>query len=201
MKIKSIDNFTLADCQEYLAASPNGEFAKEVSKRALELSKINVEDKDPSPDVQEQFIIQFNRLFVTKRYPEAFLLCVNSIHDPILTSIAQGKGELVIPYLLKKGVIYLPNNVNIDFIIETLINNGYRKLHLKKNVLLSIFPNVRIDLQDNTLTVKLPVLLIVLVVLYPLLPIILPLLACALRKRCGIIKIVCRALLQLSTIK
>lgn len=41
MKIKSINDFTLAECQEYLDANPNGEFAKNVSERMLELSQIN----------------------------------------------------------------------------------------------------------------------------------------------------------------
>ena len=32
MKIKSINDLTLAECQEYLDTNPNGEFAKNVSE-------------------------------------------------------------------------------------------------------------------------------------------------------------------------
>lgn len=106
------------------------------------------------------------------------------------------------PFLQKKGVINVPDNISMDFIIDILINNGYGKLNLKKNGLLSIFPNVRIGLQDNIITVKLPILLIVLVVwIYPLcllLPITLPLLICSLKKRRRIIRIICSSLLQLN---
>jgi len=193
MKIKSINDFTLAECQEYLDTNPNGEFAKNVSERMLELSQINV---------QKEFIKQFNRLFATKRYSEAFLLCVNSTANPLLSSCARDKGEFVMPFLQKKGVINVPDNISMDFIIDILINNGYGKLNLKKNGLLSIFPNVRIGLQDNIITVKLPILLIVLVVwIYPLcllLPITLPLLICSLKKRRRIIRIICSSLLQLN---
>ena len=63
MKIKSINDFTLAECQEYLDTNPNGEFAKNVSERVLELSQINEADKEECLDVQKEFIKQFNRLF------------------------------------------------------------------------------------------------------------------------------------------
>ena len=202
MKIKSINDFTLAECQEYLDTNPNGEFAKNVSERMLELSQINEVYKEECLDVQKEFIKQFNRLFATKRYSEAFLLCVNSTANPLLSSCARDKGEFVMPFLQKKGVINVPDNISMDFIIDILINNGYGKLNLKKNGLLSIFPNVRIGLQDNIITVKLPILLIVLVVwIYPfclLLPITLPLLICSLIKRRRIIRIICSSLLQLN---
>lgn len=202
MKIKSINDFTLAECQEYLDTTPNGELAKIVSERMLELSQINEADKEEYLYVQKEFIKQFNRLFVTKRYSEAFLLCVNSTANPLLSSCARNKGELVIPFLQKKGVINVPDNISMDFIIDILINNGYGKLNLKKNGLLSIFPHVRIGLQDNIITVKFPILLIVLVVwIYPLcllLPITLPLLICSLIKCRRIIRIISSSLLQLN---
>lgn len=101
MKIKSIDDLTLVECQEYLDANPNGEFTKKVSERVLELSEINEADNEECHDVQNEFIKQFNRLFVTKRYSEAFLLCVNSTSNPLLSSCALDKGEFVIPFLRK----------------------------------------------------------------------------------------------------
>lgn len=198
MKIKSINDFTLAECQEYLDTNPNGEFAKNVSERMLELSQINEVDKEECLDVQKEFIKQFNHLFATKRYSEAFLLCVNSTANPLLSSCARDKGEFVMPFLQKKGVINVPDNISMDFIIDILINNGYGKLNLKKNGLLSIFPNVRIGLQDNIITVKLPILLIVLACLYPLCLITLPLLICSLIKCRRIIRIICNSLLQLN---
>ena len=105
------------------------------------------------------------------------------------------------PFLQKKGVINVPDNISMDVIIDILINNGYGKFNLKKNGLLSIFPNVRIGLQDNIITVKLPLLMVLVVWIYPLcllLPITLPLLICSLKKRHRIIRIICSSLLQLN---
>lgn len=102
MKIKSINDFTLAECQEYLDTNPNGEFAKNVSERMLELSQINEVDKEKCLDVQKEFIKQFYRLFATKRYSEAFLLCVNSTTNPLLSSLHEIKESLLCHFCRKK---------------------------------------------------------------------------------------------------
>lgn len=205
MKIKSINDFTLAECQEYLSTNPNGEFAKNVSERMLELSQINEVDKEECLDVQKEFIKQFNRLFAIKRYSEAFLLCVNSTANPLLSSCARDKGEFVMPFLQKKGgisVINVPDNISMDFIIDILINNGYEKLNLRKNVL-SIFPGVRIRLKNNIITVEngntlLFVISVACPYFWPFLPITIPLLRCSLKKNRRIIRIICSSLLLLN---
>lgn len=102
MKIKSINDFTLTECQEYLDANPNGEFAKNVSERMLELSQINEVDKEECLDVQKEFIKQFNRLFATKRYSEAFLLCVNSTANPLFHLVHEIKESLLCHFYRKK---------------------------------------------------------------------------------------------------
>lgn len=199
MKIKSINDFTLAECQDYLNANPNGEFAQKVSERIQELYQINEVKKEEYDEAYNQyhaFIKQFNHLFVTKQYSDAFILCLNASANPLLSSCARDKGEFLIPYLQRTGTIHVQDNIGMDFIIGILINNGYTKLKLQKNGLLSIFPNVLIGLQGNIITIKFQIPLIVLLVIYPLFFITWPVLICSLKNRRRIIQIICKTLLH-----
>lgn len=103
------------------------------------------------------------------------------------------------PFLQKKSVINVPDNISMDFIIDILINNGYEKLNLRKNVL-SISPYVRIRLKNNILTVENTIL--ILFVLFPFfwlfLPITIPLAIRCIKNRRRIIRIICSSLLQLN---
>lgn len=193
MKIKSIKDFTLAECQEYLDTNPNGELAQEVVQRMEYLKRRLQED---NARWINEFNTEFNLLFANKRYLEAFLLCVNSSANPLLSFCAQEKGDIVIPFLQKIGVINVPDNTSMEFIIDILINNGCGKFYLKKNASLYIFPIIRIELQNNVITVKQPLLPMVL--LACLFPLICPLFMLSQIKLRKIIRLICRALLQLN---
>lgn len=173
-------------------------------------SKDNTDDMDYIPishiEVsntisEEDFIKQYNRLFFSKRYGEAFLLCLIAIRTPLLNSTAKNKGEELLPFLYKKGEIYTPTSIDIDFIISVLLDGGYKKMYMQQEDLLTL-PFMKISIENNKIHVirsPLAVILYVLVILsipgYPLFPIIFPFFMVSLIKRRRIIKLIGNALL------
>ena len=173
-------------------------------------SKDNMDDMDYIPishiEVsntisEEDFIKQYNRLFFSKRYGEAFLLCLIAIRTPLLNSTAKNKGEELLPFLYKKGEIYTPTSIDIDFIISVLLDGGYKKMYMQQEDLLTL-PFMKISIENNKIHVirsPLAVILYVLVILsipgYPLFPIIFPFFMVSLIKRRRIIKLIGNALL------
>lgn len=129
MKIKSIDNFTWEECNEYLNSNPNGEYVQKVLERMKYLSQSRERE---SHNAHEDFLKQFNRLYVTGEYNDAFLLCLNSINTPSLSSLAYDKGKMVIPFLSRANRIPIPSRINMDIIIDILIENGYTKMNRTK---------------------------------------------------------------------
>lgn len=150
---------------------------------------------------QEDFIKQYNRLFFSKRYIEAFMLCLIAIHTPLLNSTAKKKGEELLPFLYKKGEIHTPTSVDIDFIISVLLDGGYKKIYMQKEDLLTL-PFMKISIKNNEIHVNRSPLAIILYVFaiisipgYPLFPIIFPFFMVSLIKRRRIIKLIGNALL------
>lgn len=129
MKIKSIDNFTLEECNEYLSSNPNGEYVQKVLERMKYLSQSKERE---SHNAHEDFLKQFNRHYVTGEYNDAFLLCLNSINTPSLSSLAYDKCKMVIPFLSRANRIPIPSRINMDIIIDILIENGYTKMNRTK---------------------------------------------------------------------
>ena len=150
MKIKSIDNFTLEECNEYLNSNPNGEYVQKVLERMKYLSQSKERE---SHNAHEDFLKQFNRHYVTGEYNDAFLLCLNSINTPSLSSLAYDKGKMVIPFLSRANRIPIPSRINMDIIIDILIENGYKKISRRKDEQL-LLPDfiVRLD-KKNFITV------------------------------------------------
>lgn len=150
MKIKSIDNFTWEECNEYLNSNPNGEYVQKVLERMKYLSQSKERE---SHNAHEDFLKQFNRLYVTGEYNDAFLLCLNSINTPSLSSLAYDKSKMVIPFLSRANRILIPSHINMDIIIDILIENGYTKMNRRGDEQL-VLPDFIVNLdKKNFITV------------------------------------------------
>ena len=129
MKIKSINDFTLAECQEYLDTNPNGEFAQEVVQRMEYLQQIIVRrSQQNNARWINEFNTEFNRHFATQRYEEAFAICLKYLSKVDRKAEIVEKANSVIPKL--KNRIQLPSSVAIsyDWLIDQLVLNGYDKM-------------------------------------------------------------------------
>lgn len=80
MKIKSINDFTLTECQEYLDTNSNGELAQEVAQRMEYLRQLKERklQQDRARRINE-FNTEFNRYYATQRYEDAFAICLKNI--------------------------------------------------------------------------------------------------------------------------
>lgn len=148
--------------------------------------------------IDKDFEKTFNRYYVTKQYPEAFLLCINNIGIPLLKEVAYNNAKKVIPKL--KSTIEVTENINMDFIIDTLMSNGYEPT--MKNESLSLFPCIKIRIEKQQIIMKRPIsywiLLSLILIIFPfyiLLPITLPLFIISTCKRRKIKKCICDALI------
>lgn len=129
MRIKSINDFTLAECQEYLDANPNGELAQEVAQRMEYLRQLK--DRKLQQDKVRwinEFNTEFNRYYATQRYEDAFAICLGYIKNIDDKTVVLGKANSVIPKLNKS--IQLPSSVTIsyDWLIDQLVLKGYNKM-------------------------------------------------------------------------
>lgn len=133
MRIKSITDFTLAECEEYLAMNPNGELAQEVVHR-MEYLKERKLPQDKTRLINE-FDIEFNRHYATQKYEDAFAMCLKYINNIDDKTVVLEKAKLVIPKL--KNRILLPSSVAIsyDWLIDQLVLKGYDKMKYDGNSL------------------------------------------------------------------
>lgn len=136
MKIKSIDDFTLTECQEYLDTNPNGEFAQEVVQRMEYLQQI-IARRSQRNNARwiNEFNTEFNRHFATQRYEEAFAICLKYLSKVDRKAEIVEKANSVIPKL--KNRIQLPSSVTVsyDWLIDQLELNGYDKMKYDGNSL------------------------------------------------------------------
>lgn len=97
MNIKPEEKLILKDHNTYMATISNEKQTKDnlESVDCVSKSKLQVSNTVS----QEDFIKQYNRLFFSKRYIEAFMLCLIAINTPLLNSTAQKKGEELLPFL------------------------------------------------------------------------------------------------------
>lgn len=129
MKIKKINDFTLAECQDYLDANPNGEFALEVVQRMEYLRQLK--DRKVQQDKARwinEFNTEFNRYYATQRYEDAFAICLKYINNIDDKTVVLEKANPVIHKL--KNRILLPSSVVIsyDWLIDQLVLKGYDKM-------------------------------------------------------------------------
>lgn len=136
MKIKSVENFSLAECQEYLDTNSNGELAQEVVQRMEYLQQIIARRSQQNNDRWiNEFNTEFNRHFATQRYEEAFAICLKYLSKVDRKAEIVEKANSVIPKL--KNRIQLPSSVDIsyDWLIDQLVLKGYDKMKYDGNSL------------------------------------------------------------------
>ena len=129
MKIKSIDDFTLKECQEYLDTNPNGEFAQEVAERMEYLQQLKSRKMRQDNDRRiNEFSKEFDRHCATQRYEEAFAVCLKYINNVDDKSAVLEKAKSIIHKL--KNCIQLPSSMPIsyDWLIDLLVLNGYSNM-------------------------------------------------------------------------
>ena len=136
MKIKNIEDLTLEECQDYLDANPNGEFAIEVVQRMKYLRQLK--DRKVQQDKASwinEFNTEFNRYYATQRYEDAFATCLKYIKNIDDRTIVLEKANSVISKLKKS--IQLPSSVTIsyDWLIDQLAHKGYDKMKYDGNSL------------------------------------------------------------------
>lgn len=136
MKIKSINNFTLAECQEYLETNPNGEFAQQVIQRMKYLQQLkDWELQQDNYRKINEFNTEFNRHCATQRYEDAFAVCLKYVNNVDNKTAVLEKAKSIIHKL--KNRIQLPSSVAIsyDWLIDQLVLNGYDKMRYDENSL------------------------------------------------------------------
>lgn len=154
MKIKSVENFSLAECQEYLDTNPNGEFAQEVVQRMEYLQQIIARRSQQNNDRWiNEFNTEFNRHFATQRYEEAFAICLKYLSKVDRKAEIVEKANSVIPKL--KNRIQLPSSVAIsyDWLIDQLVLNGYDKMKYNGDSLKLNKSRVKIQTKGNLLEI------------------------------------------------
>lgn len=154
MKIKSVENFSLAECQEYLDTNPNGEFAQEVVQRMEYLQQIIARRSQQNNDRWiNEFNTEFNRHFATQRYEEAFAICLKYLSKVDRKAEIVEKANSVIPKL--KNRIQLPSSVAIsyDWLIDQLVLKGYDKMKYDGNSLKWKKSRILIEQQPKALEI------------------------------------------------
>ena len=185
------------ECLEFLENNPNSEYYHQGTERIKLLSNILIVDESVEEESFEpEFIKEFNLLYATKKYEEAFLLCLNSIGNSKLSALAYEKSSLVTPFLLAKGIIPMQKEISVDLIIELLLANGYKNFVLRDDGVLNVVPSLHIRVENGCITLKIAPILLVFVLLYPLLPFTLPFLITCLSRKKKIFKAICESLLH-----
>ena len=136
MKLKSIDDFTLTECQEFLETNPNGEFAQQVIQRMKYLQQLkDWELQQDNYRKINEFNAEFNRHCATQRYEDAFAVCLKYVNNVDNKTAVLEKAKSIIPKL--KNRIKLPSSVAIsyDWLIDQLVLNGYDKMRYDENSL------------------------------------------------------------------
>lgn len=137
MSFKSIDEFTIEECQNYIYDNPNGELIFQVRKR---LEYLEAFDKISRWfDVnrkKETFNEEFNRLRITKRWEEAFFLCLNNVNAIGNNQVMSEKANSIIPHLRKRVLLPLSMPVTYDMLIDELSLRGETYIKLNGSDLL-----------------------------------------------------------------
>ena len=129
MKIKSIESFTLDECQDYLVANPDGDLAQEVMQKMKCVKQLNDKKLQKNKALLiNEFNTEFNRYFATQRYEDAFAVCLKYIRKVDSKTEIINKADRVIQKL--KNSMCLPPSVSIsdDWLIDQLVLNGYSNM-------------------------------------------------------------------------
>ena len=128
MKIKSIDDFTLEESQEYLDTNPNGELAQEISVRMEYLQRaVESKKKHELTDYEKEY----RRLFATEQFAPAFFKSLHILCEYGEINWVHKNAEEALKYISphKYGAIASPKasvEIDNDWLIDIFSNNGYK---------------------------------------------------------------------------
>lgn len=182
MKIKSVENFSLEECREYLDTNSNGELAQEVAQRMEYLRQLKERklQQDRARRINE-FNTEFNRYYATQRYEDAFAICLKYINNIDDKTVVLEKANLVINKM--KNRILLPSSaaISYDWLIDQLVLKGYDKMKYDENSLKWKKSRILIKQQSKALEIicKCRVHLLIRILCVPILIILTALIACA----------------------
>lgn len=137
MEERIIDDFTIEDCQKYLANNPDGKHSQEVFDIMTRLLQASAQRKN-------DFVTEFNRFFATQRYEEAFSICLRYLQESDDKAIALEKADHVIPKLKDRIQFSTTNPVSYDWLIDQLVLKGYDEMKYDQSGL--IWKMVRVKL-------------------------------------------------------
>lgn len=145
MEERLIDDFTIEDCQKYLANNPDGKYSREVIDIMTRLLQASAQKKN-------DFVTEFNRFFATQRYEEAFAICLKYLQESDDKAVALEKADQVILKLKDRIQVSTSNPISYDWLIDQLVLKGYDEMKYDQSVL--IWKMVRVKLAtagDSTL--------------------------------------------------
>lgn len=128
MKIKNINDFTLAECQDYLDANPDGELAQEISARMEYLQDtVDNEKKQELTNYEKEY----RRLYITGQFAPAFFKSLHILCEYGEIKWVRKNAEEVLKHISphKYGAIASPKasvEINNDWLIDLFFNNGYK---------------------------------------------------------------------------
>lgn len=93
------------------------------------------EDNTQAIERKKQFETEFNRFYFTKRYVEAFDLCIKNLSDTDTynKSFIRNKAMFVIKKLTNRIELSDKSRINKDWIIDVLIDSGNRNMNVNAN--------------------------------------------------------------------
>ena len=93
------------------------------------------EDNTQAIERKKQFETEFNRFYFTKRYVEAFDLCIKNLSDTDTynKSFIRNKAMFVIKKLTNRIELSDKSRINTDWVIDALINQDNSKMAVDAN--------------------------------------------------------------------
>ena len=93
------------------------------------------EDNTQAIERKKQFETEFNRFYFTKRYVEAFDLCIKNLSDTDTynKSFVRNKAMFVIKKLTNRIELSDKSRINTDWVIDALINQDNSKMAVNAN--------------------------------------------------------------------
>ena len=94
----------------------------------------DIQIEKESTEHKKQFETEFNRYFFTKRYADAFDLCIQNLSDTYLDkNFVRSKAFLATEKLTNCIELSDKSHINRDWVIDVLINSGNRNMKVNAN--------------------------------------------------------------------
>ena len=91
----------------------------------------DIKIKENVIELKKQFEVEFNRYYCTKRYTEAFNLCVQNLSDTENKDFVKSKSKLAIEKLTNRIVLSDTSRINQDWVTDTLVNLGKKNMKIQ----------------------------------------------------------------------